>query len=105
MLSVADPSEGMPLAGALPSGSNPGPSPSPLSQDEVTAALSKIVDAYHRELATFHHGHLVEPDLLPGEKAGVRICCDKDPFEAPPANFTCDCNGAPYKKPPDCAAL
>ena len=58
---------------------------------------------YKKELATFTHGKLVEPDLLPGEKGGeVRICCDKDPFSPPPANYTCDCNGAPYTSPPDC---
>ena len=42
--------------------------------------------------------------MLPGEANGqIRLCCDKDPFKPPPANFTCDCNGAPFSKPPDCA--
>lgn len=99
----ADPSEGMPQAGALPTGSDPGPSPVPVPQAEIDDALNKLVAAYKKELATFTHGSLVEPDLLPGEKGGeVRICCDKDPFSPPPANYTCDCNGAPYVKPPDC---
>jgi|EP01046_Picozoa_sp_COSAG06_P012379 hypothetical protein len=40
-----DPSEGMPQAGALPSGSNPGPSPVPVPQVEVDAVLNKIVEA------------------------------------------------------------
>jgi hypothetical protein len=102
-----DPSEGTPASGALPSGNNPGPSPpaSPPFNDPqhfgVDAALAKIVAAYKVELATFTYGSLVEPDLLPGEKAGVRLCCDKDPFKAAPASFTCDCNGAPYSAP-DC---
>ena len=56
---------------------------------------------YKQEVATFTHGRLVEPDLLPGEKGGVRVCCDKDPFKPPPADFTCDCNGPPYKPPGD----
>lgn len=100
----ADPSEGMPQAGALPTGSDPGPSPDPVPQAEIEDVLNKLVAAYKKELATFTHGKLVEPDLLPGEKGGqVRICCDKDPFSPPPANYSCDCNGAPYVKPPDCA--
>ena len=105
-----DPSEGMPLSGALPSGSNPGPSPPfPAGpQPEVDEALSNIVAAYKRELATFVHGSLVEPDLLPGEKTGegfyVRLCCDKDPFKPPPGEFTCDCNGPPYSGPKECAS-
>ena len=35
----------------------------------------------------------------------MRLCCDKDPFKLPPATFTCDCNGPPYKAPhpDDCA--
>merc|ERR1719247_1937578 len=64
-----DPSEGIPLAGALPSGSNPGPSPVPVSQADIDAAVSRFVKAYNKEVATFTHGHLIEPDLLPGEKA------------------------------------
>ena len=75
-----DPSEGMPASGALASGNNPGPSPpdSTGPYDEVDAALTKIVAAYKVELATFTHGSLVAPELLPGEANGqIRLCCDK----------------------------
>jgi len=92
-----DPSEGIPLAGALPSGSDPGPSPVPVPSEEIDAVVARFVKAYQKELATFTRGKLIEPDLLPGEKAGVRVCCDKDPFQPPPTDFTCDCNGAPHQ--------
>jgi arylsulfatase A len=107
-----DPSEGMPfsgadsgkLAGGAPYvGSNPGPTDGRAATDgEVQAAKAKLVAAYQTEIATFTRGTLVEPDLLPGEVgATVRICCDKDPFKAPPANFSCDCDGSPYSGPTD----
>jgi len=92
-----DPSEGIPLAGAKPDASDPGPSPVPVPQAEIDLAKSQLVAAYKKELATFERGQLVEPDLLPGEEAGVRVCCDKNPFKQAPDKFTCDCNGAPYK--------
>merc|ERR1712070_1261977 len=96
-----DPSEGMPLSGVLKNSSNPGPTPLPLPQG-IDDAVTKLVSAYKHELATFVHGNLVEPDLLPGERAGVRVCCDKDPFKPAPANFTCDCNGPPYLARAEC---
>ena len=64
--------------------------------------VARFVKAYQKEVATFTRGKLIEPDLLPGEKAvrldvnilprftrtrhmqGVRVCCDKDPFQPPP---------------------
>ena len=48
-----------------------------------------IMKAYAHELATFVPGHLVAPPLLPSEKDGVAICCDR--------SKKCDCNGAPNK--------
>lgn len=102
-----DPSEGMPMLGAangtLKDGkhfanSDPGPTcGAAVPADEVAAAAAKLAEAYRKELATFTHGQLVEPDLLPGEvNATVRICCDKDPFHPPPTTFTCDCDGPPH---------
>ena len=101
-----DPSEGIPPAGADNGtvngahfqNSNPGPTMGlPVLQAEIDAAQTALVAAYRKELSTFTHGQLVEPDLLPGEKgANVRVCCDKDPFRPVPAKYTCDCDGAPY---------
>ena len=75
------------------------------AQERGAAAKAKLVAAYKAELATFTWGTLVMPTLLPGEVGGdaahVRVCCDKDPFKAPPANFTCDCDGPPYSGPTD----
>jgi len=77
--------------------SNPGPSPLPVSDEEIADAVAKIVAAVKVEMSSFTYGTLVAPDLLPGEINGsVGICCDKDPFSPPPANFSCDCNGRPY---------
>ena len=69
----------------------------------MVGQVARFVKAYQKELATFTRGKLIEPDLLPGEKAvrlrcvkvlrrftrtchmqGVRVCCDKDPFQPPP---------------------
>jgi len=109
-----DPSEGIPMAGAANGtllakngpgvpfiGSNPGPTTVPVSQEEIADAWAKLVAAYAKELATFTHGVLVTPDLLPGEMNGatLRVCCDKDPHKPVPANYTCDCDGQPYSGP------
>jgi len=101
-----DPSEGIPLSGAGSgtvkggghfNNSDPGPTcGKPVSQDELDNVVTKLANAYRKEINTFTWGELVQPDLLPGERnATVRICCDKDPFKAPPNNFSCDCDGAP----------
>lgn len=122
-----DPSEGIPLAGAHngtrtgvvvngsecgtcpPScrhnyscppfnASDPGPTPLPVTDNEISAATAKIVAAVKVEMATFTYGILVAPELLPGEQGGatLNICCDKDPFKPVPANYSCDCDGRPY---------
>ena len=39
------------------------------SLDGLCVQLARLVKAYQKELATFTHGRLIEPDLLPGEKA------------------------------------
>eukprot|EP00035_Acanthoeca_spectabilis_P036909 m.42570 g.42570 ORF g.42570 m.42570 type:complete len:166 (-) comp8337_c0_seq1:39-536(-) len=65
-----DPSEGIPLAGADNgtvkngarfNGSNPGPSPIPVAQDEIDAAYAAIVAAVKVDLATFTAGTLIMP--------------------------------------------
>ena len=77
--------------------SAPGPSALPVSQAEIDAAQVKIVAAVKAEMAAFTYGLLVAPDLLPGElNSTVGVCCDKDPFKAVPANYSCDCDGSPY---------
>jgi hypothetical protein len=97
-----DPAEGLPLSGTANNTVDPGPTDGlPVPQAEIDAALAKLVAAYKNEVATFTYGHLIAPTALPGEANGqVRVCCDKDPFKPPPSNFTCDCNGPPFVKPP-----
>ena len=78
--------------------SNPGATCGQAVADhEIAHVVATLVAAYREEVATFTWGTLVEPKLLPGEvDTTVRICCDKDPFKAPPPKFSCDCNGAPF---------
>ena len=99
-----DPSEGIPMnppQAKSPSGNSTGPTDGPAVPDEeVQAALKKIVAAWKVEVATFTRSSLISPPLLPGEACEgctVAICCDGDPFVAPAGKPpTCDCNGAPY---------
>eukprot|EP01051_Picozoa_sp_SAG22_P001157 SAG22_NODE_43_length_25304_cov_5.394644_9_plen_177_part_00 len=72
----------------------------------LAAVIKQFVAARTEEMATFTHGKLVSPPLLPGEACEgqgctVAICCDQNPFAAPAAGkkVTCDCNGAPYSGP------
>lgn len=58
-----------------------------IDDPEVSAACAAIVQAYDEEVKTFRTGTLVPPPLLPSEKDGVAVCCDRA--------RKCDCNGKP----------
>jgi hypothetical protein len=99
-----DPSEGIPLSGALAHAPDPGPSDGlPVPQAEIDAAVVALAKAFAVESATYTRGKLENITLLPGESCTgctIAICCDGDPFKTQPKPPSCDCNGAPYE-PPD----
>lgn len=55
--------------------------------DNYTTVCNDIMKAYAHEIATFTHGTLISPPLLPSEKDGVAVCCDR--------SKKCDCDGKP----------
>ena len=72
-----DPSEAYPLT----------PSNQTEIQTDIPAVLAAIEAARQQEDASFVQMPVDQPDLLPSEKDGVAICCDR--------SKQCDCDGKP----------
>jgi hypothetical protein len=88
-----DPSEAYPLTEDDKMPTDPG----------LVAVIREINAAYKHEKATFVHGKLVAPPLMPDEiKSLPGVCCDatKDGGSKAPQDATCDCDGAPYGPTP-----